>query len=481
MARPAIVIALPPDEASPVATELREAGFDVDHGHRSPTSSRRCSRAAATSPSRSSTARPTSTSRSSTTASCARPAAAIPALMVVSPRALDQLVADPTASSVEDEYFTRPYSAESLRWRVEAMCIRSQTVDDGSGPVLQGGPIECRRWSAPRDGHRGLQPEGRRRQDDVATNLASALQVRKGQNVLLIDADTVTGHVTTSLGIEAVRTVVDSWRDQAEGGPLETLDRARRGPSLRAAGRVADLVPAHTEILEPARVADAIASARRGFDFVVVDLHPSYSPLNQAIFEKADRILVPVTPDVPAIRAAVQLRDVACELGLRDRLALVINRANSGVSVADMERTVGMPALALIRSGGLLFVRAANEGRTVIEMFPQGEDQPRTSTPSPTASSGRRAPTTDPEGRASALLQTARRRRPSLSAAASAERCQRRRSLRRSRSSRPPGRVPRPAGSRPTARGAGIRDHPASAAGRRRCRPGRRRRRWPPA
>jgi Flp pilus assembly CpaE family ATPase len=30
-----------------------------------------------------------------------------------------------------------------------------------------------------------------------------------------------------------------------------------------------------------------------------------------------------------------------------------------------------MPALALVRSGGLLFVRAANEGRTVIEMFPK--------------------------------------------------------------------------------------------------------------
>ena len=53
---------------------------------------------------------------------------------------------------------------------------------------------------------------------------------------------------------------------------------------------------------------------------------------------------------------------------------MVVNRANSGVGVADMERTVGMPALALIRSGGLLFVRAANEGRTVIEMFPQGTD-----------------------------------------------------------------------------------------------------------
>ena len=80
--------------------------------------------------------------------------------------------------------------------------------------------------------------------------------------------------------------------------------------------------PLNTEILEPQRVADAISVARRGFDFVVVDLHPSYSPLNQAIFEKADRILVPVTPDVPAIRAAVQLAEVATEMGIRDRLAL---------------------------------------------------------------------------------------------------------------------------------------------------------------
>jgi Flp pilus assembly CpaE family ATPase len=61
----------------------------------------------------------------------------------------------------------------------------------------------------------------------------------------------------------------------------------------------------------------------------------------------------------------------ATELGIRDRLSLIINRANSGVAVADIERTVGLPPLALIRSGGMQFVRAANEGRTIIEMFPK--------------------------------------------------------------------------------------------------------------
>jgi pilus assembly protein CpaE len=216
-----------------------------------------------------------------------------------------------------------------------------------------------------------FNPKGGVGKTTIATNLASALQLHQGQKVLLVDADTVTGHVATSLGLEQVRTVADSWREQADDGIAETLTEiATTHPSgMSVVSLTAS--PLNTEILEPSRIADAITTSRPIYDFIVVDLHPSYSGLNKAIFDKADRILVPVTPDVPAIRAAVQLREVAIELGVQDRLALVVNRANSGVSVADMEKTVGMPALALVRSGGLLFVRAANEGRTVIEMYPR--------------------------------------------------------------------------------------------------------------
>ena len=352
MARPAIAVALPGSEATPVSAELRAAGFTVatvTHADELEAllASRRDVAVAILDGE-------TDLDQSLEYYGLLRDAGrAIPALMVVSQRALARL--DPSSGGVEDEYFTRPYSAESLRWRVEAMCIRSQTVDDGSGPVLQGGPIEAGDWAQRATILAVFNPKGGVGKTTIATNLASVLQTRRGHSVMLVDADTVTGHVTTSLGIDGVRTLADIASAHSSGLRVASLTTS----------------PLDTDILEPERVAETITAARRGFDFIVVDLHPSYSRLNQAIFAIADRILVPVTPDVPAIRAAVQLTDYAGELGVRERLALVSNRANSGVGVADIERTVGMPSIALIRSGGLLFVRAANEGRTVIEMFPR--------------------------------------------------------------------------------------------------------------
>lgn len=300
-------------------------------------------------------------------------ARAIPALMVVSPRTLETLTGAAQKATINDEYFTRPYSADALRWRVEAMLIRSQTVDDGSGPVIESGRgIDSGAFTKRATVVGVFNPKGGVGKTTISINLAAALQVRRGQRVLLIDADTVTGHIANSLGLDQIQTVVDAWADDREegGAPRTIAELATHHPNgLQVAALTSS--PLDTDGLDPAEVGDALDYSRRGFDFIIVDMHPSYGPVNRVIFDRADRILVPITPDVPALKAAVQLYSLADDLGVQDKLAMVVNRANSGVSVSDMERAVGMPAMALIRSGGLLFVRAANEGRTVVEQFPK--------------------------------------------------------------------------------------------------------------
>ena len=293
------------------------------------------------------------------------------ALFVVYSASESELDGLEAAGLENDEIVLRPWDVEALRWRLEAMAIRVQVPDSQAGDaVLSGGNLGTG-WAPTSPIYAIFNPKGGVGKTTIATNFAAVLQLRKQLNVLLIDGDTVTGHVALSLGMPTGRSASDSWVDEDAGYGHELLvDLATKHSSgIRVVALTSN--PLEQPNMKPARVADSILEARQAVDAVVIDLHPSYSEVNLAVFAIADRIIVPVTPDLPAMRAAIQLKDVATEIGVRDRLSMVINRANSGVTVADMEETVGLPAIAHIRSAGLHFVWSANAGKTLIDKFPR--------------------------------------------------------------------------------------------------------------
>ena len=367
--RPAVVIALHDPERTEVVEELNDAGFDtipLPNG---------ASLVDAFGPKTPSLIAvidvggdPAGAIARVRTARRGRPADALAVVYSATDSELDGLA----AGLENDEVILRPWSLEALRWRVEAMAIRAIAPTSENGDqVLSGGHIEVD-WAAPGAPIFAVfNPKGGVGKTTIATNLAAVLQIRKHMNVLLLDADTVTGHVGLSLGLPTGRSAADSWLDEDAGYGHETLLQlaTKHSSGIQVAALATN--PLSHPNLVPSRVADAIMEARQGVDAVVVDMHPSYSELNLAIFAIADRILVPVTPDLPAMRAAIQLKEVAVEIGVRDRLSMIINRANSGVTVGDMEQTVGLHATAHIRSAGLHFVWSANAGKTLIDKFPK--------------------------------------------------------------------------------------------------------------
>jgi hypothetical protein len=196
----------------------------------------------------------------------------IPALIVMSASALDRMFSPDSA----DEFFSRPYTADSLRWRVEAMCIRSMTVDDGSGPVIQGGSMEMGDWSRARPWSRSSIRRAAS-EDDHRDEPRLGGSSSIAQKVLLIDADTVTGHVTTSLGLDQVGRSPTAGAIRPMAARRDLTDIASPHPSGLTVVSLTSS-PLNTDILEPRRVADASRCARPAYDFIVVDLHRRTAP-----------------------------------------------------------------------------------------------------------------------------------------------------------------------------------------------------------
>jgi pilus assembly protein CpaE len=90
-----------------------------------------------------------------------------------------------------------------------------------------------------------------------------------------------------------------------------------------------------------------------------------------AMLTVAREIFLVVTPEVGPLRNSAQFLDLAREVGLGGSVKVIINRANHGISIPDIEQALKLPVSATIVSNGPKAVIAANEGTPMVTRFPK--------------------------------------------------------------------------------------------------------------
>lgn len=293
----------------------------------------------------------------------------VPALLLVGP----ETDLPDGVGAARDEVAMKPLPADALVYRLQALLIRTgrhlptQSAAPGGGAARSGAPMLG-------EGHvvSVFAPKGGVGKTTIAVNMAVALRQQTRAEVLLLDADVGVGNVSSVLDVPlrlGLADLADSAPEQWTDAAFEHAVNVHADSGLRVLTWGND--PAQSELVTVDLLLAAVRWARRTHSYVVVDNHPGYADRTMAMLTVADEIFLVVTPEVGAIRNSTQFLELARELGLGSVVQVIANRANHGISTADMEKSLGLPIAATVVSSGPKAVIASNEGLPIITKFPR--------------------------------------------------------------------------------------------------------------
>ncbi len=295
----------------------------------------------------------------------------VPTLLVLHGQSGPALVPSGEQAPTLDDYVRMPMPLGALQLRVQALLLHA------------GLPLPPRQDGATPMGEEPARPAGQVialfgakggvGTSTIAANLSVELAQRYGQRVALMDGDLWFGNLATLLDLRSDKSIASlaSTADHLDYDVLHDV----LVPHASGVQLVLPPKPAQVETIPPALPARAALAYRAFFDHVIVDTHASLEEYVLQILEAADRILLVTTPELCAIGNTVQVLELAPVLGVRGKMALVLNRANSGVRLEHLESTLGMDVAASIVSAGQRVVSAANGGMPLVQLDPTGSAQ----------------------------------------------------------------------------------------------------------
>lgn len=210
----------------------------------------------------------------------------------------------------------------------------------------------------------------------LAINLACVLAQKEGNNVAIIDADLALGDADVWLDIIPDYTI----QDVAEN--ISRLDYSLLRRSLTRHDCGAFLLPRPVQMEEkPTVTAEelqrVIGLLKATFTHLIIDVSKSYGPLDLAVMQASDLILMVTQLDLPCLRNVVRLVQFFDEReGLPEKIKIIVNRLglqDTQISLNKALETIGREIYWQIPNDYSTMVESRNNGIPLLYHAPKSK------------------------------------------------------------------------------------------------------------
>lgn len=213
-----------------------------------------------------------------------------------------------------------------------------------------------------------FSPKGGVGKTTIATNIAVGLGKIAPMSVVIVDLDLQFGDVASGLYLNPEHTVTDAVTPSASQDSLVLKAFLTVHPASIYA-LCAPKNPVEADEITPEQVARLLEQLAEEFQYVVVDTAPGLPEIGLAALEQCTDAVWVSAMDVPSVRGLRSGLDILRKLNLLPETRhVVLNMADSksGLSVQDVESTVGAPVdISIPRSKAVAL--STNRGIPVLQ------------------------------------------------------------------------------------------------------------------